>query len=304
LTQNILVTGASGFFGKHICKYIGRLKTKINLIGTDITEANDINCDRFIAADISDEHAVNKLIRQVVPDHVLHLAGTFGANCGLKTYQVNTISAIAILEAVRQYALSCAVIAVGSAAEYGKVQEGRLPIEESCPCSPVTPYGLSKFLATQIALYYHRTCNLSVTIVRPFQLIGKGLTDRLAPGAFARQLEEAISGRADAIKVGNLESCRDFLGVQDAAEAMWMLCQKPAPGEIFNLCSGRSTKMADLLQMMIEACGVKVSVEVDPSRLRGNRDVSVVYGSYKKINDHCGWRPREPLQQAVQKIFT
>jgi GDP-4-dehydro-6-deoxy-D-mannose reductase len=298
------VTGASGFFGKHICKYIGRLETKINIIGTDIIETNDINCDRFIAADISDENAVNELIRQVVPGHVIHLAGTFGANYGLKTYQVNTISAIAILEAVRQYALSCAVIAVGSAAEYGKVQESRLPIEESCPCNPVTPYGLSKFLATQIALYYHRTCNLSVTIVRPFQLIGKGLTDRLAPGAFARQLEAAISGRADAIKVGNLESCRDFLGVQDAAEAIWMLCQKPAPGEIFNLCSGRSTKIADLLQMMIEACGVKVSVEVDPSRLRGNRDVSVVYGSHKKISDHCGWRPREPLQQAVQKIFT
>lgn len=303
MAQNILVTGAAGFFGSYVCRHISNLSTKHNVIGTNIIKADDIDCESFIPADISDAAAVDKLIKQTSPDCIIHLAGTFGSKDSLKTYQVNTLSAAAILEAVCRHVPGSVVITAGSAAEYGKVHESRLPIGENCPCEPVTPYGLSKLLATQISLYYHRACGLSVTVVRPFQLIGKGMTDRLAPGAFAKQLKDAISSHADTIKVGNLESCRDFLDVRDAAEAIWMLCQKPAPGEILNLCSGKPTKMADLLRTMIEVAQVRVKIETDPALLRGSADVSVVYGSYKKINNHCKWKPRTNLTQSIREMF-
>ena len=79
-----------------------------------------------------------------------------------------------------------------------------------------------------------------------------------------------------------------------------MLCERPAPGHVFNLCSGRPIRMGDLLQAMIEASGVPVQVQVDATRLRGASDVSVVYGSHDKLTAHCGWRPGTPLEDSVR----
>jgi GDP-4-dehydro-6-deoxy-D-mannose reductase len=191
----------------------------------------------------------------------------------------------------------------GSAAEYGKIKAEQLPVTETMPCQPVTVYGLSKLLATQVSLYYHRVHGLNVMIVRPFQLIGKGVTSRLAPGAFAEQLKRAILDKSNIIKVGNLETSRDFLDVHDAVKAIWMLCQKSSAGQIFNLCSGKPVKINDLLNMMIGNCGQHLKIEIDPSRLRGTSDVSTVYGSFEKIKQHCGWCPKRCLADSISDMF-
>jgi len=104
--------------------------------------------------------------------------------------------------------------------------------------------------------------------------------------------------------VGNLESYRDFLDINDAVEAVWALCQKPAAGEIFNLCSGKPTKIGNLLEMMINSSELDVKIEVDTSRVRSDTDVSKIYGSYEKLKLHCGWQPRISLQQSVKNTIS
>jgi GDP-4-dehydro-6-deoxy-D-mannose reductase len=303
VAKKILITGASGFFGRHLCKYISGLDSSVELIGADIVENGIENCRSFYSVDLTSDGDVSRLISQTKPECIVHLAGLFSANNDFEIYRSNILSATAVLEAVRKSKPDATVLIIGSAAEYGLIEPDRLPIDETSPCKPVTPYGVSKQLATEIAMYYHRVHGLCTMVARPFQLIGKGVTTRLAPGAFAEQLKKCISERCKVIKVGNLESSRDFLDVRDAAEAVWLLSQKPAPGQVFNLCSGKPVKIRDLLNLMVEISGAQVNIESDAGRLRGKFDVPHIYGSYQKALQHCGWCPRTPLLDSIRNML-
>ena len=303
MIKKVLITGAAGFVGRYMRDYLNGIDADLDVVCTDVHDAEDLACDTFIRADISCEESVGRIIKEQEPDCVIHLAGVFGGGESLAVYKVNVLSMLAILEAAKQYVPRSVIVTSGSAAEYGRVGTEQLPIDESCDCKPAMEYGISKLLATQAAINYHRLYGINVTIFRPFQLLGKGVSGRLAPGAFARELIEARDKGLKSIKVGNLESSRDFLSVKDAVRGIWQLCQKPAGGEIFNLCMGELTKIKNLLDMMVKACGCDVEIEVDPERLRGNADVNIAYGSNEKIRAHCGWKPEIPLKQAVQEMF-
>ncbi len=304
MAARVLVTGAAGFFGRHLCAYLAAQSPRVMVMGADLAPTSELPCDDFVAADLALPAAADELVQRAAPDHIVHLAGAFATGATVDVYRANVLATVALLEAARRHAPAAAVIVTGSAAEYGRRAAENLPVVETCPCEPVTAYGQSKLLATQTALYYHRVHGLAAMVVRPFQLIGRGVTDRLAPGAFAARLKQALATGSPMIKVGNLDSQRDFLDVQDAIEAMWALCQQPAPGEIYNLCAGRPTRMRDLLQLMIAASGATVQVEEDPALLRGAADVSAVYGSFAKLHRHCGWQPRRSLEQSVQALLS
>ncbi len=299
----VLVTGACGFVGRHVCDYLKQLQPAPKIIGLDVKDNADTACDSFCRLNLASTEDLAELIERYKPAYIIHLAGIFGTQDHLEIYRANVLFMAALLEAVRRCAPNAVIVAAGSAAEYGQIAPDRVPVDEQTPCRPVTPYGLSKLLATQIALYYHRLYNICVTVVRPFQLIGKGVSVKLAPGAFARQLQQARSNGTRTIKVGNLETARDFLDVHDAVEALWALCQKPACGQVFNLCCGKPTKISELLRMMIEQCGINAKVEVDPARLRGKSDISSIYGSYQRLKDHCGWTPKRSLRESIAQMF-
>jgi len=286
-----------------MCNYLDCLQHRPKIIGVDIKDAAPANCDSFYKMDLSSADNVAELIKQSKPDYIIHLAGAFDTKGPQEIYKVNVLSITTLLEAACKHVPDIVMVATGSAAEYGRVESHQLPVDEQTLCKPVTLYGMSKQLATQIALYYHRVHNICVMVVRPFQLIGKGVTSRLVPGAFAEQLKQTIAKGSKVIKVGNLESSRDFLCIHDAVKAIWALCQNPAPGEIFNLCSGKPTKISYLLQTMIDHCQVDVKIEVDSSRLRGNADVPQIFGSYQKLKNHCGWSPKRTLEDSIAEMF-
>jgi GDP-4-dehydro-6-deoxy-D-mannose reductase len=304
MPTRVLVTGAAGFFGSFMCEYISNLVESIEVIGTDIVKPDKTSWAKFIRADLSCSEDVENLVHQTMPECVIHLAGTFGTENGLDLFKTNTLALIILLEAICRFVPGAIIIAAGSAAEYGRIKPKQLPVDEKTSCHPITHYGMSKMLATQIVLYYHDVYNVNTMVIRPFQLIGRGITARLAPGAFTQQIRKAIADGSNVIRVGNVDSFRDFLDVHDAVEAVWALCQKPANGHIFNLCSGVPIKIIDLLRTIIRLSGANVEVEADVDRLPNEKDVPILFGSYLKIKNHCGWEPKRSLCQSVQEMLS
>jgi GDP-4-dehydro-6-deoxy-D-mannose reductase len=303
MKKTVLITGATGFTGRCMYDYLRGDYPDLNIVCTDLVDSDDVHFEIFIPADFTCHKSVDSIVKQYKPDYILHLAGTFGSDNNMLVYNVNVLSMLALLESVRKYNPQAVMVATGSAAEYGKVNSDQLPVKETCNCQPVMPYGISKLLATEAAIHYHRLYDISVSVVRPFQLLGKGVTSRLAPGAFKKRLVEAMQQKQKVIKAGNLESSRDFLDVRDAVRGIWALCEKPAGGQIFNLCSGKPIRMSTLLDLMIKFCGFDVSIEIDRSLIRGNDDVSTVFGSYKRIKEHCGWIPSISLSDSIFKML-
>lgn len=301
--KSILITGICGFAGRHMCDFLAGLPERPKITGVDIVETQPDHSDGFFKADLTSPKETQRILRETLPDFIIHFAGTFNTENIQEMFKANVLSTITLLESTRECVPNAVVIVTGSAAEYGAIEPDQLPVNEQIPCRPVTYYGLSKQLATQAALYYHRIHNIRTMVVRPFQLIGPGLSPSLAPGAFAKQLKELRMTGLKTFQAGNLESWRDFLNIYDAAEAIWELCQNPAPGEIFNLCSGEPTKIADLLQMMIDYSHTEVEIAIDPSRLRGRNDVTTVYGSYQKIKNHCRWQPKRSLSETLKEMI-
>ncbi|UCG17513.1 MAG: NAD-dependent epimerase/dehydratase family protein [Phycisphaerales bacterium] len=303
MSKRVLVTGVCGFAGRHLCEYLAGLEAPPQIIGADVASPAAAECESFHQIDLSCATDVADVLQEMVPDYIIHLAGRFGSRDPQEVYRANVLSMAALLEGARRHVPNAVIVAAGSAAEWGRVRLDQLPITEAAPCRPVTPYGLSKLLATQIAWYYHRVHGLCTMIVRPFQLIGKGVSAQLAPGAFVEQLRLAMRQGSPVIRVGNLETYRDYLDVRDAMRAVWMLCETPAAGESFNLCTGKPTKTGDLLQMMVESCNAQITVEVDPARLRGASEIQCIYGDYGKLRAHSGWEPEIDLAQSVREAL-
>jgi len=302
--MKILITGACGFIGRHLVDHI-----KENAEGTKLYAVDCINnCDyypqNFFQLDLTQEEQVTSIIDLIRPDCIIHLAGLLGNDEPLMIYHANVTALLFILEAVRRMSPHTIVLTAGSAAEYGEVTTNQLPISENTPCRPVNMYGQTKYLASQLIDFYYRAYRLNGMVFRPFQLIGKGISSKLAPGAFAEQIRNAVNRNDSIIKVGNLKSFRDLLDIADAVKAIWLLCQKPAPGQVFNICSGSATQMSVLLNQMIELVDVKVKIEIDEARLKEkNEDVSIIYGSYNRLYLHCGWQPMVPLENSLKSML-
>ena len=190
-----------------------------------------------------------------------------------------------LLEAVRQECHSTRVLLVGSAAEYGFVGKDELPVIENTPCRPHGPYGLSKYASTLTGLDWSRQFGIKVVIARPFNIIGAGISPNLFAGALMARAREALARPGDpVVKVGNLDSQRDFIAVEDAVEAYMLMLEGDYWGEVFNICSGRPLKVRSLAEMLLAHSSRPIRLEVDLALVRGD-EVNVVYGNGKRPED-------------------
>ena len=303
MSGRVLITGAGGFVGRHLCAHLATLAPRPQVIGVELVDAPIPGCDWVHRLDVSSADAVADVIRASAPEYIIHLAGMFGTQDPQEVYRVNVLSMTALLEAARRFVPDAILVVAGSAAEWGPVPAEQMPVTERTVCRPVTPYGLSKLLATESAAYYYRVHQVRVMVARLFQPIGPGAPLRSAPGTFADQLRRIVPAGRGVLRVGNLDTYRDFVDVRDAVRALWSLCEKPAPGEVFNLCSGRPTRMADLLDKLIDISGARVTIEVDRERRRGATEIPVMVGTPAKLTAHCGWRPLIALEQSLQDLW-
>ncbi len=257
--------------------------------------------------DIEDPFSVQRAVEQAVPDRVYHLAAqsypSESWNAPITTMRTNVEGTIHILEAVRRHVPQARVHIAGSSAEYGRVRPEDVPIAETHPLRPVSPYGVSKATAELTGLQYHDSYGLAVIVTRSFNHVGPRQGDRCSIQTFCQQMAAIEAGQQKPVMfVGNLEPRRDFTHMSDVARALWMLLEYGQPGQVYNLGSGQAIRIGDIVALVREQGRVPIEVQVDSTRLRPI-DEPLLLGNNHKLRAATGWKPCIDMTHIVAELL-
>jgi GDP-4-dehydro-6-deoxy-D-mannose reductase len=205
-----------------------------------------------------------------------------------------------VLEAARS--VRARVLVVSSAEVYGLQPPERMPLAEDTAVRPGNPYAASKAAAEVYAQAWVRAYGLDAVIARPFNHIGPGQDARFAVPSFARQLADIAAGAPPVMRVGNLEAQRDFLDVRDVAAAYVLLLANARAGEVYNISSGRTVAIREVLRQLITIARVPVEIRDDPDRMRPS-DLPILSGDATKLRAATGWAPAIPLAASLRDIY-
>jgi len=293
-----LVTGARGFCGAHLVRYLERQTVEVHTLA-----ARPGAGDATYLTEPDDPVAIARAIERARPDWIFHLAGVQAADDVATYYRINTLYAVHVIEAAARVGLGDRpILLIGSAAEHGFIEPDRLPVDEQHPAHPLTHYGTSKLAQTLMAQTMARA-GAPIVIARPSNIIGPGMRAG-AVQAFAQQAAEiARGGRPAVIEVGNLDSIRDFIDVEDVVALFVRLIQEPAArGRVSNVCTGRGTRMAEVLDRLIRIAGIPVQIRPVAARQK-DVDVPAYVGSTETLRRLLGDITFTALDVTLAKIY-
>lgn len=296
--MKVFVTGASGFCGTHLLRRLSRDSVEIVTHGPEKAITGT-----WYNAPFEDLERLTEILKQSRPDYVMHLAGIAVTSDYPLYYQVNTLYAANLLRAMELAGMGdVPILLIGTSAEYGRVSSDDLPITEEYPCLPYSHYGISKLAQTGMG-QERALHDRPIVTARPFNIIGPGMSSNLVVQNFARQIVKVKKGRqAPVIKVGNLDSTRDFIDVYQVVDIYWNMVRNPDTyGSVINVCTGKPVAIKKILDLLIEIGGVNIDVEVDPARLRGI-DVLNHYGSTEKLARLTGVIPEIDMTKILTDI--
>ena len=301
--MRVLITGSRGFVGRHVITDLR--KAGHEPLGLIMATERPIHPPYEFEGDICDANRMRTLVRDLQPDACLHLAGVaFVPVAWAKpemVFEVNVQGTLNVLEAFRTEAPEARILVVSSSQIYG-LQASAKPLAEDAPLDPDSLYSVSKMAADLTALLYTRRYGMSVMTARPCNHIGPGQSADFVVPAFARQVAEIASGRsAPHMRVGNLDSTRDFLDVRDVVVAYRLILEKGTPGRAYNVGAGTSVRIGLLLERLCAMSGVQPTLEVDPARFRPTDAHPVLDPS--RLRQDTGWTSRFSLDQTLSDVL-
>jgi GDP-4-dehydro-6-deoxy-D-mannose reductase len=310
--KRILITGITGFVGKHLATYL-HSKKSYEIIGTYHSEGslqaleeikNNITVKQI---DLQDKEATESLILEEKPDYIVHLAAQASAAKSFSdpvgTITNNITSEFSILDAIRKYSLKTRVLIISTGDIYGIIKSSDIPVDEETPLRPGTPYAVSKIAQDYLSLQYHLAYKVNVVRMRPYNHVGPGQKEGYVISDFAKQIAEIEAGKKEPIlSVGNLNAGRDFTDVRDVVKAYELALQKGESGEVYNIGSGKSRKIADVLEQMLSLSSKKIEVKVDQTKFRPI-DVPEIVCDYQKFHKLTGWKPEILFEETLENIL-
>jgi len=310
--MRVLITGITGFVGSYMAEHA--LSQGAEVFGTSRGQRTDENIEHLrgritlIQSNLRDDASVRSLVARSSPDYVVHLAAQSVVgeswHSPAETLANNILSQVSLLEAIRPLAVPPRFLCVGSSEEYGMVDEEELPIRETNPLRPLSPYAVSKVTQDVMGYQYFKSYGLPIVRTRAFSHEGPRRGDVFMTSNFAKQVAEIEAGlREPVVRVGDLKPRRDFSDVRDVVRGYWLLLERGEPGEVYNLCSGRPWSIQQVLELLIGASTVKgIAVEVDPERLRPS-DVMILEGDPSKIEKATGWKVTIPFERTLSELL-
>lgn len=294
MTKIALVTGVDSFTGAYVSAELR--KNAFEVFGTSYS--SESKSSKIKTVDLLDSRNLASCIENIKPNVVVHLAGISRVLHQDKSqiYQANIIGTRNLFEALSRFDSQLDSIIFPSSAQIYEGSDSE-SLDETSPISPKSDYAVSKY-ATEM-LYRGMFRHLPVTIVRPFNYTGVGQTEEfIIPKMIAH-----FKKRAAKIELGNVDISRDFSDVRNVAWAYGQLCKNPAPGEVFNLASGRATSLEEIIERLKAISGHDISVNSDPRLFRSGEVVSI-RGNAGKLWSHIGEPPHITLEETLEWMLT
>jgi len=311
MAKKALITGIAGFVGSHLAELL--LKEGFEVYGlcrprskTDHIESikNQLHLED---ADLLDSHSLYTTISRIKPDYIFHLAAqSFVPTSWVSpsvTLEVNIIGSANLFEAVRQAKIESVIQIACSSEEYGLVYPNEVPIKETNPLRPQSPYGVSKVAMDYLGYQYFCSYGMKIIRTRGFNHTGPRRGETFVTSNFAKQIALIEKGKQDpVIHVGNLEMQRDWTDVRDMVRAYLLSVTKCDPGEVYNICTGKAVVVKDMLNILLSKSKVQVKIQEDPNRMRPS-DVPVLIGDNTKFVEKTGWKAEIPFEKTMEDLL-
>lgn len=295
-----LITGCNGFVGRYLRSELQ--KNDYEVIGVDI----NVNSDLDLAIDILNYNEIHDVIVKHKPDIIFHLAGQASVSKSWiipqKTVELNIIGSLNILEAVRQGGLKSRILLIGSSDQYGKIQKDQCPISETTEQKPMTPYAVTKRTQEDMGKIYAEAYNMDVCMTRSFNHVGVGQAIGFVIPDLAYGIARIEAGLDEKLTVGNLEAYRDFSDVRDIVRAYRMIAEKGKSGTVYNIGSGSTYQIKELLGILLKNANKPIQVISDHTRMRV-ADTPVLQCDYSLLKKDTGWKPEISIEDTLYQML-
>jgi len=311
--MRVLITGITGFAGSHLAEFLIANHPDVKVFGIvrwrsrmeNILPIRD-NIE-LCEADLKDMVSLQACLAHIRPDRIFHLAAQSFVptswKCPGETFAINATGQINLFESLLSLKQSPLVQVAGSSEEYGRVFPDEIPMKETNPLRPLSPYAVSKVAQDLLGYQYFQSYGLPVVRTRGFNHTGPRRGEVFVTSSLAKQIAAIEKGvKEPVIQVGNLDAKRDFSDVRDIVEAYWLSLEKGEPGEVYNIGSGVSRPIREVLDILLSLSKVNVRVEVDPQRLRPS-DVPILLADSSKFVARTGWKPRFSFRQTLSDLL-
>ncbi|MDO8451498.1 MAG: GDP-mannose 4,6-dehydratase [bacterium] len=309
--KKALITGIAGFVGSHLAELLlakgyevyGLCRPRSKRDNIDLI-SNDLHLED---ADLLDSHSLYTTISRIKPDYIFHLAAqSFVPTSWVSpsvTLEVNIVGSANLFEAVRQADISPVIQIACSSEEYGLVHDDELPIKESNPLRPLSPYAVSKVAMDYLGYQYHQSYAVRIVRTRGFNHTGPRRGETFAESNFAKQIALIEKGKqTPVIRVGNLEAQRDYTDVRDMVRAYLMSVEACDPGDVYNIATGKAVEIGKMLELLLSFSKIKVEIVEDQARMRPS-DVPVLIGDPSKFIQKTGWKPEIAFEKTMEDLL-
>jgi GDP-4-dehydro-6-deoxy-D-mannose reductase len=311
--MRVLITGITGFAGSHLADYLLTEHSEVEVFGTRRWRSRMENVEHLegrielVETDLRDAVSVHATLARLRPSAIFHLAAQSFVPTSWRapseTLTTNIIGQTNIFEAVRELELDPVIQIACSSEQYGLVKPDEVPIRESNPLRPLSPYAVSKVAQDLLGYQYFKSYGVKAVRTRGFNHTGPRRGDVFVSSDFAKQVASIEAGLQEpVIRVGNLDAVRDFTDVRDMVRAYWLAATKGRPGEAYNIASGQGITIRELLEKLLSLSEVEVETQLDETRLRPS-DVEVLVGDYSKFQADTGWQPTIPFDKTLQDLL-
>jgi GDP-mannose 4,6-dehydratase len=311
--MRVLITGITGFVGSHLVEYVLANHPGTEIHGIKRWRSPKENLRGVIEnpkvrlhdCDLRDLGSLIRVFGEVRPDVIFHLAAqsfvTTSYVAPIDTLDCNVLGTANLLEAIRILKLDPVVHICSSSEVYGQVHPDEVPIRETCPLRPVSPYAVSKVGEDMLGFMYWEAYRIRTLRTRMFTHSGPRRGEVFVDSFFSQQVARIERGLQEpVIRVGNLDSVRTFADVRDTVRAYWLLTQKCPPGEVYNIGGDITMTIREMLDMLLGMTthAGKIEVRVDPALIRP-ADVTLQIPCFDKFKAATGWKPEIPYKQTL-----